>query len=267
MIDISVIIVNYQARGLVRECIKGLKMLSSHSTYEVILVDNSNDLELARLLQERHSDVLYLGQQKNIGFGAANNIGMRHARGKYILILNYDITPLPGSLDTLFEYMESHPEVGIAAPRLLNPDGSVQHSYYRFHGLFTPLYRRSALGRLPFARRNLERFFMHDVKVSEPIDVDWLLGACLFVRSSVLPTVGLMDERFFLYFEDTDWCRRFSASGYRVRYVPLSRMIHLHKRDSARGSIFVSLFRRTTRIHIVSWIRYLYKWKGNPLQK
>ncbi len=262
MIDISVIIVNYQALGLVRECIKGLKRLSSRCAIEILVVDNSNDFRLATLLQERYGDVVYVPMQKNIGFGAANNVGIKKARGKYILILNYDITPLPVSLDTLFDYMESHPEVGIAAPRLLNPDGSIQHSYYRFHSLFTPLYRRSFLGRFSFARRNLEHFFMKNVTVTAPIDVDWLLGACLFVRASCIQTVGLMDERFFLYFEDTDWCRRFSAFGYHVRYVPTSRMIHLHKRDSAHGNILASLFHRTTRIHITSWIRYLYKWKG-----
>ncbi len=107
---------------------------------------------------------------------------------------------------------------------------------------------------------------MRDRAMDEPTDVDWLLGACLLARSSCIRDVGLMDERFFLYFEDTDWCRRFWRAGYKVRYIPQSRMIHLHKRDSAQAGIFAALFHTATRAHIASWIKYILKWRhyGRP---
>lgn len=260
-IDISIIIVNYRARGLVRECLKGIKQLNSKLRFEIIVVDNSPDEGLGEMLVERFSSVIYLPQERNLGFAAGNNAGIRRAQGKYIMLLNYDITPLPQSFDYLYEYLENNPGVGMAGPQLINPNGTVQHSFYRFHSFLTPVYRRLWIGRLGFGRRHLERFLMADVQINTPFDVDWLLGACLMVRASALKTVGMMDERFFLYFEDTDWCRRFWKAGLPVQYVPGARMVHLHRRESAKGGGILSLVRKTTRIHVISWLKYILKWR------
>lgn len=260
MIDISIIIVNYHARGLVRECIKGIKRLNSKLQLEIIVVDNSPREGLEEVLTERFPDVRYLPQERNVGFAAGNNAGIRQAKGKYVMLLNYDITPLVESFDRLHEYLEKNPNVGMAGPQLVNPNGTVQHSFYRFHSLLTPLFRRLWIGRLGFGRRHLDRFLMADVDTRAPFDVDWLLGACLMVRASAIQSVGMMDERFFLYFEDTDWCRRFWQAGLLVRYVPDAKMVHLHRRESAKGGGIFSLTRRTTRIHVISWLKYILKW-------
>lgn len=260
-IDISVIIVNYEARELVRECVKGLKRLNSALAIEIIVVDNSCDSALKELLAQRFEDVRYISSGENIGFSRANNRGMKEAHGEYILILNYDITPLPGSIDKLFSYMNAHPDVGIIGPRLKNPDGTIQDSFYRFHSLVTPLFRRTWLGKVWKGKKHIDHFLMREADTARPLDVDWLLGACLMVRASCIPKVGYMDERFFLYFEDTDWCRRFGRAGYKVRYVPDAQMVHLHRRDSAQGGFFAALLHKTTRIHIASWITYILKWR------
>lgn len=261
--DISLIILNYNNSGLTRECVKNIKAHATSANIEIIVVDNSNDTQLAEILSVRYPDVRYIPLAKNVGFARGNNVGMAASHGRYIAIINYDITPLASAFDELLAYMDAHPEVGIAGPRLYNPDGSVQESCYRFHTILTPIYRRLMLGKIGFGKKHLDSFLMKDANLSEPSDVDWLLGAFLFVRREALTEVGLFDERFFLYFEDTDWCRRFWNSRWHVRYVPHVRMLHLHLRSSAHTMGLYALMYATTRIHVHSGIKYFIKqWSG-----
>ncbi|MBI4239880.1 glycosyltransferase family 2 protein [Candidatus Uhrbacteria bacterium] len=267
--DISIIIVNYHAKGLVRECVKSVIRSAPKCSYEIIVVDNGCESGLAELLKSRFPSVVYVGLKKNYGFSGGVNAGIALATGTYILVSNMDITVLPGSLDTLYGYMEKNPDIGIVGPRLLNPDRTVQQSYYRFHTLMTPVYRRLASSSwIPGSTQNLSHFLMKDCDVSEGMDVDWLLGAALFVRRSSLNKVGLMDsKRFFLYFEDTDWCRRFWQKGYRVRYVPQATMIHLYGRDSAKKKGLFALLEKATRTHIASGMKYFLKYRDDGTKR
>lgn len=257
--DISVVIVNYKSDGLVRECIKGFKLAYTTHAVEIIVVDNGGDGALGDLLTRRFPDVKYFLLKKNLGLSAANNLGARVARGRYIFFANPDITVRDGALDALYAFMDAQPDVGVCGPQLLNPDGSVQQSYYRFYSLCTPAFRRLWIGRLKYAQRHLDAFLMRDADISHPFDADFIMGACLFVRASALERVGLMDEHFFLYFEDTDWCKRFWDAGYRVSYVPQAKVFHIHMRDSARRMGIFSLFNPLTRKHIASGIKYFIK--------
>lgn len=260
MIDISIIIVNYKNAGLTRECVKNFKLHTSEAQTEIIVIDNSNDACLAETLAVRYPDVRYVGLPTNVGFGRGNNIGIAQATGRYVAIANYDITCFPGALDGLVATMDAHPDVGIAAPQLLNPDGSLQQSYYRFHTPLTPIYRRLIFGRMSSGKKHLDSFLMRDVSMAEPRDIDWALGAFLFIRRSALDRVGLFDERFFLYLEDTDLCRRFWAEGFKVRYFPQIRMLHLHLRDSANTMGVWALRNKVTRIHVASALKYFLKY-------
>ncbi|MBI4599382.1 glycosyltransferase family 2 protein [Candidatus Uhrbacteria bacterium] len=259
MIDLSLIIVNYKQAGLTRECIKNLKAHACRFATEIIVVDNSNDRALREMLGQRYGDVRSIPLARNVGFAAGNNRGIEAARGRYIALVNYDIIPLPGALDTLIEYMDAHQDVGIAGPRLHNPDGGIQQSCYHFPSLLTPVYRRLFFGTLPFGKRHLEHYLMSAEDMSKPKDVDWLQGSFLIVRRSALEEVGLLDEQFFMYLEDTDWCRRFWCHGWKVRYVPSARMLHLHLRDSAHTMGLAALRNRLTRIHNYSALKYFIK--------
>ncbi|MDP2631107.1 MAG: glycosyltransferase family 2 protein [Candidatus Uhrbacteria bacterium] len=259
MPDLSLIIVNYKQAGLTRECIKNLKAHACKFSLEIIVADNSNDSELKELLELRYPDVRYIPLQRNAGFAAGNNRGIEVAQGRYIALINYDIIPLPGALDALIEYMDSSPEVGVAGPRLHSPDGGVQQSCYHFPSLLTPVYRRLFLGKLPFGKRHLEHYLMSDDDMSQSKDVDWLQGSFLIVRRSALEDVGLLDENFFMYLEDTDWCRRFWCHGWKVRYIPAVRMLHLHLRDSAHTMGIAALKNPLTRIHVYSALKYFIK--------
>ncbi|MDP2656151.1 MAG: glycosyltransferase family 2 protein [bacterium] len=256
--DVSIIIVNYHSEGLARECVKEFTHLHTSLSQEIIVVDNSPGRGLETILQERFPAVHYISMGRNVGLSRANNAGARRASGDHILICNPDVTPHAGSLDTMVGYLRSHPDVGIVGPRLHNPDGAIQQSYYRFYRLLTPMYRRTIFARTWLGKRHLQHFLMRDVSLDIPTSVDWLLGAVLCVRRKDYEDVGMMDEKFFLYMEDVDLCRTFWKSGKAVHYLPNATMTHLYHRESAGGGI-LDIFKSITRIHIMSSIKYFFK--------
>lgn len=264
--DLSIVILNYKSNNMVKECLAGIKSIGVDLKYEIIVVDNASGDGVEKILQKNFPEVKFIASPENVGFAAGNNIGIRAAIGRYILIMNPDIAVFSGSLEALVRYMDENSRVGIAGPKLLNPDRSVQFSVYRFPKRVTPVYRRTPLGSTAGGQRELQRYLMKDWDHEEAREVDWLLGACLIVRREAMREVGLFDERYFLYFEDTDWCRRFWEVGWKVAYVPSSTMVHFHRRESAESPLFASLFKKTTQAHILSSIKYFLKYRGkdNP---
>jgi N-acetylglucosaminyl-diphospho-decaprenol L-rhamnosyltransferase len=188
------------------------------------------------------------------------NIGFRRTSGTYVLVLNPDIEVRPDSIKTLIDYMESAPDVGLCAPKLLNPDGTLQYSCRTYYSLRTVLLRRTVLGRLfpdhPCVRTHLMTDWDHEGRR----EVDWVLGAAFMLRRSALPVEGVMDERFFLYFEDVDLCLRLHKSGWKVVYNPAAVMVHHHQRASAQG-----LLSRAKFEHVRSWIKFSLKHRREPL--
>lgn len=265
--DVSIIILNYKSRGLVKQCVKTIGLCAPQLSYEIIVVDNDSGDGVGAMLAERFPEVTFIQSPANIGYAAGNNLGINVAKGRYICIMNPDITVRPGAIEEMVAYMDRHNDVGILGPKLVHPDGSIDVSCYRFPSYAIPVYRRTPLGKLPAGRRAVSHYLMEDYDRAETRDVDWLLGAVLLVRRDALAKVGLLDERFFLYFEDTDWCRRFWQAGYRVVYHTGAMMVHYHERLSAQGSWFVSPFRRSTRIHIASAVKYFAKWRETQRQK
>jgi len=251
---------NYRNQGLVKQCVKTIRLYPHASSYEIIVVDNASGDGVGEMLAENFPGVRFIASPRNVGFAAGNNLGIREAQGRYILIMNPDITVRPGSIDALVRFMDQNPDVGMAGPKLLHPDGEVDLSCSRFPKWTTPVYRRTPLGRLPAGRREVDRYAMADFDRMETRDVDWLLGAVLMVRKSAMDEVGALDERYFLYFEDTDWCRRFWEAGYRVVYYTGATMVHYHERLSAQVPWLLGPFSRSTRVHITSCVKYFRKW-------
>jgi len=214
---------------------------------EVLVVDNNSKDGAGEMLKEKYPEVIFIGSKINRGYGAGMNLGIAKAQGEYILILNPDIVILENSIESLYEFMKEHPDAGIAGPKLLNPDKTTQSSYFRFHTILTPLYRRTPLGKLPWAKEHLSRFLMAENQSNgRPRTAEWLLGACMMARKSVLQKIGMFDERFFLYLEDTDWCRRFWQNGLKVYYVAEAKIFHYHKRSSAEQGILGAIFSKSS---------------------
>lgn len=260
--DFSIVIVNYQSRELTCACLDSLTSSDWQGlSYEIIVVDNHSDPELGALLAKRYPDVRFIAAPSNLGMGAGNNLGLTEARGRYFAVMNPDTLALPNTFTTLYHYLESQPQVGIVGPKQLNPDHSVQTSCYRWHHLLTPVYRRTPLGQLNLGQRDLDRFLMTDFDHQSIKQVDWLLGSFLLIRASTYGQLGGFDPNFFLYFEDTDLCRRAHLAGWQVVYNPEASIIHNHKRQSAQTAWWKFFLSGTTRTHITSWFKYLWKYR------
>ena len=197
---------------------------------------------------------------QNIGLGAANNKGIKLSQGKYIVIMNPDTLASKDVFIKLLAYMESQPKVGAIGPKQLNPDGSPQDSCFRWPNLLTPFFRRTPLGKTGLGKIGLDRFLYKDYNKDGAREVDWLLGSFLFCRASALRQIGLYDERFFLYLEDTDLCKRFWQSGWQVVYNPEVFIIHNHARQSARLPWYEFFISLAAWHHLISWFKYLKKW-------
>ncbi|MBI4133081.1 glycosyltransferase family 2 protein [Candidatus Uhrbacteria bacterium] len=264
--DLSIILLNYKSRGLLRQCLRGILRAPPHATYEIIVVDNASGDGTPAMVAREFPDVRCIASSVNTGFGPGNNIGIRASRGRYVLVMNPDVVVLGDALEELVSYMDLHPDIGICGPQLVNPDGSIQYSCYRFPTPMIPMYRRTPLGNFAFARRAVGDYLMRDWDHRDEREVDWLLGACIVLRRSMLDAIGLFDEQFFLYFEDTDLCRRAWEAGHRVVYNPSVHLVHYHKRESA-GSFMQIFTNKVTRVHIASGIKYFQKYWGKPLPR
>jgi GT2 family glycosyltransferase len=264
MVDLSIIIVNYRSRGLVRTCLRGIAKAKIRYSYEVLVVDNASNDGCVEMIWREFPDVRVFAAESNRGLASGNNIGIRAANGRYLLIINPDIALFEGMVERLIDYLERNPNVALVAPKLINPDGTIQYSIYRFPTLLTPLLRRTFLANLPSAKKILRSYLMFDWDRNKSGPVDWVLGACMLVRREAYNVIGEMDERYFLYFEDVDWCRRFWAAGYEVHYVSEAQLVHYHRRLSAEIPGLSGIFTRATRIHITSWMRYLLKYRTAP---
>lgn len=258
---LSIIILNYKTKHLLRLALKNLLRLGITVPYEIIVVDNASGDGSAEMVAALYPEVTLIKNPENTGHAQGNNVGIAIAKGKYVVILNSDIIfRRSEDIAEIIAYLENNSDVAILGPKLLNADDSVQHSCFRPYSKFTPLYRRTPLGKLPQAQRDLDRHLMSDFDHSTIREVDWLLGAALFIRKSTLDQYGMLDPRFFLYFADYELCDRVKFYGYKVIYYPLVNIVHYHRRESADGSLWGglgSLLNYTTRVHLKDWFTYL----------
>ena len=259
---LSVVIVNYYSGLLTKACIQSIRRSNPSEPYEVFVVDNASQDDSKEVLTADIDGIRTFFSPTNLGFAKAVNLAVRETTGEFVLLLNPDIIVLRDAIRELLAFMRSHPKAAIAAGQLVNPNGTIQESALRFYTPATILYRRTSLGKLPWAQRHLQRVFLRDRDLTRAQPVDWVIGACMCIRREALRAVGPMDERFFLYFEDMDWCRRFWEQGWEVWYVPTARFAHYHKRESAQEQGLLALFHPIARTHIVSGIKYFLKYRG-----
>ncbi len=267
MIDVAITIVNFKMTEDIRQLLETLQkdLTGSSLKVQVVIVDNTPGPEIQELLK-KYPEVKYLPQEKNRGFGAAQNVALKYVGAKYYFVLNPDTVFFEGerAIEKLYEFMERRSEIGMIGPKLLNSDGSLQYSCYRFPNFWIPLFRRSSIGQKDPYKKQVEAYSMKDFDHNKTQAVDWIMGSAMFIRGSVLKEVGYFDERFFMYFEDCDLCRRFWEAHAPVYYVHDIKLTHHHGRGSAKVSGFFRsiLQNHLTRIHIVSWLKYMWKWRG-----
>jgi len=258
--EISFILLNYKQKGLIKQSIKGINQCNIQMLYEIIVVDNNSNDGCIGMIQKEFPKILTLQLPKNVGFAAGNNAGIKASTGRYIIIMNPDIALTENTVENLLHFLQTHPNAGMVGPKLINPDGTIQFSCCRFPNFLTPLYRRTILGKFAFAKKSINSYLMKDWDHKSTKKVDWLFGAFLVIKKDSFEKAGYFDERFFLYYEDLDLCRRFWEKNLEVWYAHDIKLVHYHQRLSAKKQGIVSLFDKSTRTHISSSIKYLIKY-------
>ncbi len=261
--DVSILIVHYNTPKLLRQTLKGIFAMKAQATFEVIVVDNNPAMRVQEMVRSEFPEAKILLSDQNIGFGRGMNMAMQQACGRYLFVFNPDIAINDHALDDLMAYMDAHTDVGMIAPRLSNPDGSLQSSCYRFAGPEIILFRRIPwLAKFGFAKKAVDHYLMKDWDHAETKDVDYVLGAAMFVRREAYEVVGGFDPNYFIYFEDQDWCRRFWKAGWRIVYHPKANFVHYHRRETAEGGFMGQMFNPLTRKQMKSAIYYYRKYRG-----
>ena len=258
--DVSIIVNHYRAPVALKLCLRELRE-QVKIPHEIIVVDSGALKETGQMLKEYFPEVQYIPFTENVGFARSVNAGIAQAKAQHLFISNADILVRPGTVEMLCEYLREHPDVAMAGPRLRNIDGTLQSSAFRYYTPLRILARRTPFGKTPWGRKVLAVFSMQDViseKTIEPVTADWLMGSAMCVRKEAIDKVGMLDDRFFMYFEDVDWSRRFWEAGYKVMYMPAAECYHFHARASRGG--LLDIFRNPyTRLHLRSAAKYFRK--------
>ncbi len=261
---VSFITVNYKTPHHVRHLLTGVEDAALGVPFEYFLVDNDSKDGTPSMVRTRFPWTNVIESPDNRGYGAGNNLALVQAKGDYILLCNPDLIIFPREVEGWIEWMDRRPDVAISGPRLLNPDGSDQESCYRFPSLLTPILRRTPLGSIGWFRKLHDRHIMKDMDRRLEQDVDWVLGAAMLIRKSALEKIGGFDERFFMYYEEADICRRAWLAGFRVSYFPEARFMHYHRRESRINNPLEIFTNRLARIHIQSAFKFFFKYFGQP---
>ena len=263
--DLSIIILNYKMGGLVKNCLKSIFDHDPQVSLEVFVVDNDSSDDCEELVTEHYPQVKFIQSGANIGHAKGNNLAIKEASGRYIMILNPDIVLLENVFDKIVEMLDREKDIGMTTVQLRSPDGSLQPGAWRFHELSTPLIQRNKFIRnTKWGQAANRKFEIKDWDRRDSQAVDWVQGSCLIARRETLDDIGLFDERFFLYFTDVDLCRRAWAAGWRVYYYSEVGAIHYYHRESAQHSGLRALTHKAARLHIKDWLRYLKKYWGVP---
>jgi N-acetylglucosaminyl-diphospho-decaprenol L-rhamnosyltransferase len=228
--DVSVVVVSWNTRELLARCLESVDLGTAGPLVETIVVDNGSTDGSPEMVAERFPRTRLIRNGANRGFAAANNQALKSCTGRYALLLNSDAVLLDDSLSHMVGFLDGHPEAGAAGGRLLNPDGSFQWSYADFPSLFGELLLLTKLYRL--LRPPTYPSYPPE-RSREARAVDWVSGACLIVRRTAIALVGLLDEEYFMYSEEVDWCYRLRRAGWAVYYLPDAPVAHWSGQSAA----------------------------------
>jgi GT2 family glycosyltransferase len=227
--EVAAVLVNFNAGSELRQALRSIAAELSGRSWEGVVVDNASTDGSAEIATEFAPQVRLVRNDANVGFARGVNQAVALCTAPFVLIMNPDCRLEPGAIDALASELAQHADCAVVGPRILSPDGTVQGTARGDPDMFTGLFGRAStlrrlLPRLAVARRNVR-----DDEVAAggaSVAVDWVSGACLLARRDALARVGGFDERFFMYWEDADLCRRLRAAGYRTRYVPAATAVH-----------------------------------------
>jgi len=248
--DITIVIVNWNTRDLLRDCLKSIYKTVRDITFEIIVVDNASCDSSVAMVRKEFPGVRIMENSRNLGFAAANNRAFAVMQGRYVLLLNTDTVLTGDAVHELFAFMENHDNAAMAGGQLLNRDGSRQNSIANFPTVFTLLMNMSLLEYM-FPEKYPSKRYEH----KDPLEVESVIGACMIVRKKAMDEVGTLDERYFFFFEETDWAYRMGVAGWKVYHVPSARIYHLQGQSIGQNIRSRIEFYR-------SRYKFFSKWRG-----
>lgn len=233
-VDLSIIVVSYHVRELLRRCLQSIAEGQGDLDVQIIVVDSGSDDGSAEMVSSEFPHVTLIARQENVGFPRGNNLGLSRALGRHVLLLNPDTIVVGEALSQMVSYLDDHRRVGALGPQLRYPGGQIQSSRRRFPTVATAFFESTWLE--PWApQRLLARYRMLDHPDDETVEVDWVVGAALMVRREVVRQVGFLDEGYFMYSEELDWCHRIRDAGWKVVYLPAAQVIHYVGKSSEQA--------------------------------
>jgi len=260
---VSALVLNYRSPQPTVECVLQLLKQSMADRMEILVIDNHSEDDSIGVLRNRlsgFSSVHILESPRNIGFGRGYNLGVRHAKGRYVLVNNPDKRLELDGVERLVAKIEQDETIGILAPTLLHHDGTRRLSARAYPRPLDVIAKRTFLSR--FLRKRMAQYLLLNENLEQEHDVDWIVGGCFLMRKDLYRQLGGFDDRFFLFFEDTDLCRRCRELSRRVVYFPAVRARDRKNRLS-EGGLWTLLTTRVGRAHIASGIWYFWKWRMN----
>lgn len=237
---LSTVIVNWNTREMLSQCLESIREVKIDGGHEIYVVDNASSDGSSQMVGQLFPEVRLIENKENLGFATANNQAMRLSKGEYILLLNSDTRVLSGALEGMVEFMDTHAQAGACGARLLNPDGTLQPSCSPDPTLRSEFARLFHLGGV----RPDGYHIMEDWDTRLPQSVDVVLGACLLIRRSAMEEVGYLDEDFFMYSEEVDYCRRVRLAGWKIYWVPTAQVIHFGGQSTRQSAetMFLCLY-------------------------
>lgn len=244
--DVSVVIVSWNTRALTTACLASLAAGAGRATWDAVVVDNASSDDSVAAIRADFPAVHLIANPTNLGFAAANNQGIRACTGRYVLLLNSDTLAAPGSLQALVAFADAHPRAGVIGPRLENPDGSFQTGPTPFPSLWTEFLSVTGIGRRLTYRGYPSR---RERRSLTPQPTDYVVGACMLARRDAIDQVGVLDEGYFMYSEEPDWCWRMRRAGWETWFTPSAVITHLGGQSThqVREAMLVALYRSKVR--------------------
>ncbi|WP_337872292.1 glycosyltransferase [Ignavibacterium sp.] len=238
MTDLSIIIVNYNVKEFLKNLLHSILKASQSLSTEIIVVDNASTDGSVEMLKEKFPDVKLIANKENLGFGKANNIGLKHATGKYILLINPDTLVAEDTFTKLIQFFQNHPEAGMVGCKILNPDGTLQLACRRsFPGPWTSFTKVTGLSTLFPKSKLFARYNLTYLDENQTYEVDAISGSFMMMRKEVYDMFGGFDEQFFMYGEDLDFCYRIQKAGFKIFYVHTTQIIHYKGESTKRSSL------------------------------
>ncbi len=224
--DLSIIIVNWKVKDLLEKCLQSIFEQTKNISFEVFVVDNNSGDGSVEMVREKFPQVDLTASQENLGFAKGNNLAIKKSRGRYILLLNPDTEILENALEKMVRFMDANQDCGIAGCKLLNPDLSLQPSVRAFPDLASQIFILLKLHHLFPYSKTMYKYLVQNFDYGKTQEVDQVMGAFMMIRREVAEKIGLLDENFWIWFEEVDFCKRAKIAGFKILYTPEAKIIH-----------------------------------------